>query len=90
MAKMFIAGESVDSISGGIYEVRNPANGEVVDSAPKGNADDARRAIDAAEAAFDEWSHTSAEDRGKRESIRSAVRHPSGCRIDASHGSGNL
>src|SRR4030095_3896972 len=65
MAKMFIAGESVDAISGATYEVRNPANGEIVDTAPKGNADDARRAIDAAQAAFDEWSHTSAEDRAK-------------------------
>ena len=65
MAKMYIAGESVDALSGATYEVRNPANGDVVDSVPKGNADDARRAIDAAEAAFDEWSHTSAEERGK-------------------------
>ena len=63
MAKMFIAGESVDAISGETYEVRNPANGDVVDTAPKGNADDARRAIDAAEAAFEEWSHTSADHR---------------------------
>ena len=65
MAKMFIAGESVDAISGATYHVHNPANGEVVDTAPKGDEDDARRAIDAAEAAFDEWSHTSAEERGK-------------------------
>lgn len=63
MAKMFIAGESVDSITGQTNEVRNPANGEAVDSVPKGNADDVRRAVDAAEAAFDEWSHTSAEER---------------------------
>jgi succinate-semialdehyde dehydrogenase / glutarate-semialdehyde dehydrogenase len=63
MAKMFIAGEAVDSVTGATYEVKNPANGEVVDSVPKGNADDARRAIDAAEAAFAEWSHTSAEER---------------------------
>src|SRR2546425_13099937 len=63
MAKMFIAGESVDSVTGSTYEVRNPANGEVVDTAPKGNAEDARKAIDAAETAFEEWSHTSAEER---------------------------
>ncbi|MCI0488858.1 MAG: aldehyde dehydrogenase family protein [Blastocatellia bacterium] len=63
MAKMFIAGESLDSVTGETYEVRNPANGEVVDTAPKGNADDARRSIDAAQAAFDEWSRTSAEER---------------------------
>src|SRR5207253_7258565 len=45
MAKMFIAGESVDSLTGEVYEVRNPANGEVVDTVPKGNVEDARRAI---------------------------------------------
>src|SRR5437763_17099617 len=65
MAKMFIAGESVEALSGEVYEVRNPASGEVVDTVPKGNADDARRAIDAAEAAFDEWSHTTSEERAK-------------------------
>src|SRR5215471_10046852 len=63
MAKMFIAGESVDSVTGQTSEVRNPANGQVVDTVPKGNAEDAQRAIDAAAAAFDEWSHTSAEER---------------------------
>ena len=65
MAKMFIAGESTDAASGETYEVLNPANGEAVDTVPKGDADDARRAIDAAEAAFDEWSHSSVEDRAQ-------------------------
>jgi succinate-semialdehyde dehydrogenase/glutarate-semialdehyde dehydrogenase len=65
MAKMFIAGEAADSVSGQTYEVRNPANGELVDSVPKGNEEDVRRAVDAAEAAFDEWSHTPAEERAK-------------------------
>src|ERR687888_226771 len=65
MAKMFIAGESVDSATGETYEVRNPASGEAVDTAPRGGAEDARRAIDAAAAAFDEWSPTSAEERAK-------------------------
>jgi acyl-CoA reductase-like NAD-dependent aldehyde dehydrogenase len=65
MAKMFIAGESIDSISGETYEVRNPATGEVVDTAQKGDVADAQKAIDAAEAAFAEWSRTSAEERAK-------------------------
>src|SRR6201991_492917 len=65
MAKMFVAGESVDALTGDTYEVRNPATGEIVDTVPKGNAEDARRAIDAAEAAFDEWSHTTSEERAK-------------------------
>src|SRR6202040_1952618 len=65
MAKMFIAGESVDALSGATYEARNPANGEVVDTVPKGNEEDARRAIATADAAFDGWSDTSAEERGQ-------------------------
>jgi succinate-semialdehyde dehydrogenase/glutarate-semialdehyde dehydrogenase len=65
MAKMFIGGESVDSVTGQTYEVRNPANGDVVDTVPKGNADDVRRAVDSAEAAFDEWAHRSAEERAQ-------------------------
>jgi len=63
MAKMFVAGESVDSVSGETYEVRNPANGEVVDTAPKGNVEDAQKAVDAAHEAFKEWRQTSAEER---------------------------
>lgn len=63
MAKMFIAGESVDSVTGETYEVRNPANGELVDTAANGNQEDARRAIDSADAAFADWSHVPTEER---------------------------
>src|SRR2546421_1689374 len=65
MAKMFIAGESTGSSSGQTYDVINPATGEVVDSAPKGNENDARAAIDAAHAAFQAWSETSAASRAQ-------------------------
>src|SRR5437667_6944851 len=65
MAKMFIAGESVGSNSGQTYNVINPATGEVVDSAPKGTESDAGAAIDAAHAAFQAWSETSAESRAQ-------------------------
>jgi len=65
MAKMLIGGELVDSVSGETQEIRNPATGEVVDRAPKGNAKDVEQAVAAAEAAFGEWSDVSAEDRGK-------------------------
>ncbi|HEY1269729.1 MAG TPA: aldehyde dehydrogenase family protein [Candidatus Binatia bacterium] len=65
MAKMLIGGESVDSVSGQTYEVRNPATGEVVDKVPKGNEKDVEQAIGAAETAFKEWSDVTAEDRGK-------------------------
>ncbi len=64
MAKMLIGGELVDSVSKDTYEVRNPATGAVVDSAPKGNEKDVLQAIQAAETAFKEWSDVTAEDRG--------------------------
>jgi acyl-CoA reductase-like NAD-dependent aldehyde dehydrogenase len=65
MAKMFIAGESAGSSSGQAYDVINPATGEVVDSAPKGNEADTRAAIDAAYAAFPSWAETAAEARAQ-------------------------
>jgi succinate-semialdehyde dehydrogenase/glutarate-semialdehyde dehydrogenase len=65
MAKMFVAGESVGSGSGQTYEVKNPANGEVVDVAPRGNQADARDAVDAAHASFQAWAETSAESRAQ-------------------------
>ena len=57
---MFINGERVDAASGATTEVHNPATGEVVDSVPKADAADTRRAIDAAAAAFAGWSKMSA------------------------------
>jgi succinate-semialdehyde dehydrogenase/glutarate-semialdehyde dehydrogenase len=64
MVQMLIGGESVGSSAGDTYEVRNPANGEVVGTAPKGAAHDVDQAVDAAEQAFATWADTSAEDRG--------------------------
>src|SRR5262245_48566026 len=65
MAKMFLAGESVGAGSGQTYDVINPATGEVVDSAPKGNESDARAAIDAAAGSFSAWADTAAEARAQ-------------------------
>lgn len=64
MARMWIGGESVGSISGNTYEVVNPATGEAVDSAAKGTAEDVQQAVAAAETAFAQWAETSPEDRG--------------------------
>src|SRR5262249_20284359 len=64
MAKMLIGGEPVDSASGETYEVRNPATGEVVDTAPKGGAKDVDLAVAAAEKAFGQWAAASPEDPG--------------------------
>src|SRR5438270_10979137 len=58
MAQMIVNGERVNAVSGATMEVRNPATGEVVDTVPKADAADTRRAIDAAAAAFTTWSKT--------------------------------
>lgn len=52
--QMFINGEWADSASGETYQQVNPANpNEVVGEFQKGNSDDAARAIEAAEDAFE-------------------------------------
>jgi succinate-semialdehyde dehydrogenase/glutarate-semialdehyde dehydrogenase len=63
MAQMLINGEWVDALSGNTYEVKNPANGEVVDTVPLGDAAEARAAVDAAGAAFGEWEDTAPDKR---------------------------
>jgi succinate-semialdehyde dehydrogenase/glutarate-semialdehyde dehydrogenase len=63
MAQMFINGEWVDAVSGKTYEVKNPANGELVDTVPLGDVSEARAAVDAARAAFKEWANTAPDER---------------------------
>lgn len=58
MAKMLIGGEPCDAISGDVYEIRNPATGELVDTVPRGGVADVRQAVDAAERGFKAWSET--------------------------------
>ncbi|MFQ5724314.1 MAG: aldehyde dehydrogenase family protein, partial [Terriglobia bacterium] len=65
MAQMFINGESVAAKNGQTYEVKNPATGEVVDTAAKGTAEDVEAAVAAAEAAFPAWRDTPPEARGR-------------------------
>ncbi len=55
MAQMFINGEWVDARNGATYEVKNPANGETIDTAPLGDAADANAAVESAKAAFQDW-----------------------------------
>src|SRR3990172_4373670 len=64
MAKMFIGGESVDSVTKNTTEVRNPATGATVDTVPQGNDKDVQQATQAAEDAFKVWSDVAPEDRG--------------------------
>jgi succinate-semialdehyde dehydrogenase/glutarate-semialdehyde dehydrogenase len=58
MAKLFINGEFVESVSGKHDEVRNPATQEVVDTIPRGTAEDITRAVEAADRAFPGWAET--------------------------------
>ncbi len=65
MAKMFIAGEWVDSESGDVDEIRNPATGELVDTVPRGTRKDAQMAIQAAADAFPAWADVPFSQRGE-------------------------
>ncbi len=65
MAKMFISGEWVDSVSGEIAEIRDPATGELVDTVPQGTRKDAQMAIDAAAEAFPAWAEVPFSQRGE-------------------------
>jgi acyl-CoA reductase-like NAD-dependent aldehyde dehydrogenase len=56
MAKLIIAGERCDGTGRETAEIRNPANGDVVDRVAVGTREDVERAIDAAESAFRKWS----------------------------------
>src|SRR5574341_918127 len=62
---MLINGEPVAAESKEEYPVYNPANGEIVDTAPKGDARDVDRAVDAAERAFPKWWATPGAKRGE-------------------------
>ncbi|MBU2512338.1 NAD-dependent succinate-semialdehyde dehydrogenase [bacterium] len=57
---MYINGEWLDSEDGTTFETINPANGEVITKIPNGNEKDAKKAIDAAVIAFEQWSKTTA------------------------------
>jgi acyl-CoA reductase-like NAD-dependent aldehyde dehydrogenase len=52
---MLINGQPADAAGGATMEVRNPATREVVDSVPLADADDTRRAIEAAAEALASW-----------------------------------
>ena len=56
--KMYINGEWVNALDGERYDDYNPYTGKVFARVPAGKRADARRAVDAAVAAFPAWSHT--------------------------------
>ncbi|TLX94793.1 MAG: aldehyde dehydrogenase family protein, partial [Thaumarchaeota archaeon] len=63
--KMFVDGQSVDSHTGTTFDVLDPARGEKIDSVPKGDREDVRRAVDVAERAYAKWSETPAGERSR-------------------------
>ncbi len=60
---MYINGEWVEAGSGERFEVTNPATGAVIGEVADGDASDAERAIEAADAAFKTWAATTAYER---------------------------
>ena len=63
MAKMYINGQWAEALSGKMEEVRNPANGQVVDSVPSAGQADVEAAVQAAQAALPGWAETAPDDR---------------------------
>lgn len=62
--KMYIDGQWTGEQLAGKIPVVNPATEEVIASVPKGGADEARLAVDAAHRAFETWSAQTAWERG--------------------------
>ncbi len=66
--QMVIGGENVDAADGQTFEIVNPANGQVIATAPLGGKEDVDRAVKAAQDAFDApkgWSSFAAGKRGR-------------------------
>ncbi len=65
--QQFIGGQSTAGATGKTYDRRNPATGAPVETIPWGDAEDARKAIDAARTAFDAgtWSKAPATQRAQ-------------------------
>ncbi|HMA00611.1 MAG TPA: aldehyde dehydrogenase family protein [Steroidobacteraceae bacterium] len=64
-ARMLIGGAWVDSASGEVLEVEDPAHRRPIAVVPRGRAEDVTRAVQAAAGAFPAWSRTIPRDRGR-------------------------
>lgn len=62
-SQCYVDGAWVDADSGETIDVTNPATGQVITTVPKMGADETRRAIEAANAAWPAWRATLAKDR---------------------------
>ena len=66
--RMVIGGESVDAVDGATFDIVNPADGQVIATAPMGGRADVDRAVAAAQAAFEDrkgWANWAAGKRGR-------------------------
>ncbi len=63
--RALIGGEWVAALSGREIEVRNPSNDALITTVPEGDAPDAKRAIDAADAALPAWRALPGNERAK-------------------------
>ena len=64
-SQCYINGEWVDADSGSTFEVSNPANAEVLGTVPMMGANETRRAIEAADAAWPAWRALTGKDRAQ-------------------------
>lgn len=72
---LFIGGKWTAAASGRRFPVVNPATGQTIAWAADGDSDDARRAVDAAHAAFPTWSRLPALQRGRLLRKAAALMH---------------
>ncbi|MCX7538621.1 NAD-dependent succinate-semialdehyde dehydrogenase [Corynebacterium sp. P5875] len=63
--KLFIGGEFVAASDGGTFDVTDPSDGSVLATVSSATGDDARRALDLAVAAQDDWAATPARERSE-------------------------
>src|SRR5437773_425861 len=64
-ARMLIGGRWVDSASGEVLEVEDPAHRRPIAEVPRGGTEDVARAVQAAADAFPAWSRTVPRERGR-------------------------
>ena len=65
VSRMYINGQWIEAEDGATFDVVNPATREVVARVANGGIAETRRALDAAHAAFKEWSNLPPKERGK-------------------------
>lgn len=63
--KCYVNGQWINSFSGKSFQVRNPANDELIGSCPESNVDDLEHAIQAASNAFPSWKAMAGRARGR-------------------------